>query len=456
MKVRIPSKPRIAILLLLLGTAVTGLSALFFNRLDQVVNGDLYGYGLQFSPEWAIQYWNYSRMLTTCLSVAMTVTSISFLAVLLQFRTGKMETVKFVSSLLLLVGIGSVGLSAFFFNQLDYVVNHDLYRYGLQFSYQWADVYWTYARSFLGLLGFVIFTNGFSLALLFGGRKRQTEYVTGAHAPTRLDSARLIPPIVFFAGVIALALSVGFTSSILAFIGLGLVLWGALLSYIRPEKYVKQILLDKTVIPSLVILDEIITELGYRGKGVHLPPEYFTDFELAKVYISAEENAKLPLPEEIQKQENRVFLNKHAGMLVTSPGFELAKLFEKTMKTNFTKVDLQYLEQNLPKLLTELEIAQGVEMHSAEKMVSVKIQKSMIKDLCNETGKLTNICGSVGCPLCSAIASSIAKATGKPVIIQSDLTSENGQIIDIRYRLLDRIEETRPREPESPNVSSRY
>lgn len=428
--------------LVLLGIAVTGISAWLFSRLDQVVHWDLYRYGLQFNYEWAIQYWNYSRLLTTCLSLAISVTGISIPVMLLQFRTGKTEAARFVSSLLVFIGTGSVGLSAFFFNQLDYVVHHDLYRYGLQFSYQWADVYWAYARSFLGLLGFAIVTNSFSLALLFGDQKSRTGYVISARTPIRVDSTKLIPPIVFFAGVIALALSVSYTSSILAFIGLGLVFWGAVLFYIRPERYVRQILLDKTVMPSLATLDEIITELGYQSKGVHLPPEYFTNFESAKVYIGAGMNAKLPMPEEIREEENRVFLKKPAGMLITSPGFELTKLFETTLKTDFTKVDLQYLEQNLPKLLAELEIAQNVEMHSAEKTVSVRMQKSVIKDMCNETGKLTNICGSLGCPLCSAIASAIAKATGKPVIIQRDQTSEDGQIIDIEYRLLDKLEKT--------------
>jgi hypothetical protein len=53
-----------------------------------------------------------------------------------------------------------------------------------------------------------------------------------------------------------------------------------------------------------------------------------------------------------------------------------------------------------------------------------------------EIRKLSNICGSLGCPLCSSIASAIAKATGKPIVIEKDLASEDGQI-EITYRLLE-------------------
>ena len=251
------------------------------------------------------------------------------------------------------------------------------------------------------------------------------------------NPAKLVPPAILSAGSIALALSINYASSILAFIGLGLVFWGGLLFYIRPERYVKEALLDKMALPPLVSLNEIMTGLGYKSKGIHLPPKYFTNFESAKVYFSAENNAKLPSPEEMQKNENRVFLKNPDGILITSPGFELTELFEKNLGTNLTKVDLQYLEKNMPKLLIDLEIAQKVEMHSTDSRVNVKIEGSITKGICKEIGRLSSICGSLGCPLCSSIALALAKATGKPIIIEKGLASEDGQILEIEYRLLE-------------------
>jgi len=437
MKKRILSRSTVIPALTLLGTVVTGLSELFFVRLDQVVHGDLYGYGLQFDYNWAGQYWAYSRLLTTCLTMAVAVTSISILVTLYQAQTRRTDSARFISCLLLLVGIVSAGLSAFFFNQIDYLVHHDLYRYGLQFSDTWAVQYWTYARSFLGLIGIATATNCISVFLLLNGRTMQERNIVSTHIYRKLNLPKLIPPALLSVGGIALALSITYTSSIFAFVGLGLVFWGGLLYYIRPERYVKETLLGRMSSPSLVSLDAIMTGLGYKSKGIYLPPKYFTNFESAKVYFSAEDNTELPRPEEIQKKENQTFLKNPDGMLITSPGSELTKLFEKTLGTNFTKVNLQYLEQNIPKLLIDLEIAQNVEMTSTDNSVSIRIEGSATRSICMEIRKLSNICCSLGCPLCSSIASALAKATGKPIIIEKDLASEDGQIIEIRYRLLE-------------------
>src|SRR3972149_7775870 len=101
MKIKVLSRSTIIPALMLLGAVMTGLSALFFSRLDQVVHGDLYGYGLQFDYNWAGQYWTYSRLLTTCLTMAIAVTSISILAILFQARTRKTDAARFISCLLL-------------------------------------------------------------------------------------------------------------------------------------------------------------------------------------------------------------------------------------------------------------------------------------------------------------------------------------------------------------------
>jgi hypothetical protein len=211
---------------------------------------------------------------------------------------------------------------------------------------------------------------------------------------------------------------------------------------VRPSKYVKENLLRKTTEPSLVSLNQIITKLGYKGKGVYLPPKYLKDFESSKVFISAQRDIKLPSPEQTQNEEDEMFLKNPEGMLVIPPGLELARLFEEKLGTSFARVDLQQIEQKMPRLLIEdLEIAQNARIETANNIVHVKIENSIYKNMCKEAKKFSNMCSLLGCPLCSAIACALAKATGKLIIIEENQTSEDGKIIDIEYRLLEETEE---------------
>jgi len=240
------------------------------------------------------------------------------------------------------------------------------------------------------------------------------------------------------AGVIALAFSINYNSSILAFIGLGLVFWGALLFYIKPENYIKETLLDRTTLPSLISLNQMIKELGYKSKAVYLPPKYFKGFESSKIYISAQEDMKLPPSKKTQSEQDKMFIKNPNGALITPPGIELKRLFEKTLGTNFVRVDLQYLEQNIPKLLIEdLEIAQEVEIKTQNDRVFVQIINSIFQSICKEARKPSKIYCSLGCPLCSAIACALAEATGKSVVIEKEQTGDNNQTTEIEYRLLE-------------------
>jgi hypothetical protein len=438
MKTRNQFKPEIlTILLLLVGITLVALSKVFFTYfLEQIVHGDLYRYGLQSSYEWVEQYWTYSRLMRNSLDITMLVTGVSMALILVQLRTRR-SYLKFLSCPLLIFGTSMIGFSVFFFTRLDLIVNGDLYRYGLQFNYEWAEQYWTYAQLIIGLYGLAIATNAISVTLILTAERiRRIYLLPSARSPLKINA------ILISAGVIILVLSINFSSSILAFIGLGLVFWGAILFYVRPTKYVKENLLRKTTAPSLVSLDQIITKLGYKGKAVYLPPKYLKDFESSKVFISARSDMKLPSPEQIQNEEDRVFLKNPEGMLVTPPGSELARLFEETLGTSFARVDLQQIEQKMPKLLIEdLEIAQNVQIETLNNTVHVKIENSIYKNMCQEAKKFSNICSLLGCPLCSAIASALAKATGKPVIIEKNQISEDSQTIDIEYHLLEEPEE---------------
>ena len=125
---------------------------------DSIVHGDLYGYGLVFSYEWANQYWNITAFIRSSLNVTLFLLVISLILTVINFRAFK-KVLKISSCALFIVGTGFVSYSVFLLSQLDFIVNSDLYAFGLQFAYQWADKYWIY----LGLI-YILF--GLSIASL--------------------------------------------------------------------------------------------------------------------------------------------------------------------------------------------------------------------------------------------------------------------------------------------------
>ena len=275
--------------------------------------------------------------------------------------------------------------------------------------------------------------------LTFQKRNKEKKLETRTKPKTSLTKA--ITLAFLSIGAIALFTSIIYVSSILTFIGLGLVFWGALLLYIQPEEYTKKALLDSAVIPSLVTLNQIIQELNYKGKAIYLPPKYLKDPQANKVYISKQKDGKLPNPELTLKYENQLFFENPQGILLTPPGAQLSRLFEKRLDTNFAKTDLNYLTQNMPKLIIEdLEIAENIEIETENNKIKITITNSIFKETHTENNKLSHVYSSIGCPLCSAIACALTKATGKPITIENIQPSEDGKIIEATYRILGKTE----------------
>jgi len=234
-------------------------------------------------------------------------------------------------------------------------------------------------------------------------------------------------------GAIALILSVVLNSPIPAYIGLGLTLWGALLLFIRPTRYVKSKLLTSMTLPPLTIIHEVMKALNYKGKGVYLPPQYLKEHKGGTLFISSEKGIIIPPLGEVA--EGRVSVNPR-GIFLTPPGLSLANLYEDELGKHFAEVDLLYLQNNLPKLFIEgLKIAEDLEMDMESKMIHAKITGTICGELCKEARKIPNIC-SLGCPLCSSIAITLTRATGKPVVIENNQLSADGKVIEAYYRTL--------------------
>jgi hypothetical protein len=258
---------------------------------------------------------------------------------------------------------------------------------------------------------------------------------------------KVISYLLIAAGSAALLASILYDLSALTFIGLGVFAWGIILAYIRTDDYTKKVLLDAVAHPQLKNIDQIVNELEYKGHTIYLPPKYLTNQELNKAYISKRNETSLPTPAQIKEQEDRFFVENPSGILMTPPGDGLATLFEKTLKANFGKKDMQYVEMKMPNLLVEdLEIARKVEFETKKNRIRVKIENSSpttLKIKGDESSKPYSTFDSL---LASAIACVLARATGKPIMLekqQNELFSartETRRELTLEYRVLDELE----------------
>lgn len=237
-------------------------------------------------------------------------------------------------------------------------------------------------------------------------------------------------------GALCIISSILYSSLILAFIGLGLTFWGALLLYIAPTRFVRGVLLGSTATSSLVSISRIISDLNYEGKGIYLPPRHLREVKGGTVFIPSKN--ELVIPPVGETTGEKVFLKNPNGMCLAPPGLSLVNLYEDELGTDFAKVDLNYLRMNLPKLFIEgLEIAEDLEISVEGVRIHVRITGSIYTESCREIRNTSpNICTSLGCPLCSSITCALARTTGKPVMIEETRQSEDGKTIEAYYRIV--------------------
>jgi hypothetical protein len=231
-------------------------------------------------------------------------------------------------------------------------------------------------------------------------------------------------------GFAALVFSVVFTSTILAFTGLGLVLWGVLIFFIRPEKHVSSNLMNATALSSLETIDGMMTGMGYRERGVYIP----VDAEKAVVFIPAEPFSKIPTKAPV---DGSLLISDPRGLMVVPPGLALSNLIEKKLGFDLRNCGVETLVSALPKAIVEdLEIAQGVEFEIKDEFVKIRLTGSVYADFCRQLRDNQRPCG-LGCPMCSALACILAIATGKPVVFEEDREiTADGKTSESNYRLV--------------------
>lgn len=258
--------------------------------------------------------------------------------------------------------------------------------------------------------------------------------------------------ILILLGIASLVVGIAFSFTIPALIGLGLVFWGIILTYIQSNEYVERKIFDSTTTTLLTTLNETLETLEYKGKAIYLPPKYLSDPETTKIYIPRQDIEALPTPDTIQKLVMQPSHRNAEGVLITPPAAKLVKLFETAIGTSFLNTSLLDLQQRLPKALIEnLEVVTDFEIklsvskeneqptkqnYTKSERVRVKFITTTYKNTFKQTAQLSAIHANIGCPLTSALASALAKTTGKPVIIESEQISEDGVRTQVDYLIL--------------------
>jgi hypothetical protein len=225
----------------------------------------------------------------------------------------------------------------------------------------------------------------------------------------------------------------------LAFIGLGLTFWGALLILITPERYVETILLDSAALPSYLTIDRIIKDLEYKGKAYYTPPypkdvylpEHLKGLKETVIFVSAEKETGMPSILEIA--ESKFLLQQPRGVLLTPPGLGLLTQIEKRARVDFTRMSLEELCEAMPRLILDnFSLAEEIDMTIEDDQVSLRLSEPAYKNLYSSENNLKSI-SILGCPIVSAVACAIAKASGKPVTIQKTDALADGSTIQVLY-----------------------
>jgi hypothetical protein len=243
-------------------------------------------------------------------------------------------------------------------------------------------------------------------------------------------------------GALALTFSIINNSTILAFIGLSLTFWGVLFFFVRPIRYVQSSLLDSTALATYTTIDRIVKDLKFKGKSYYIPPypkevylpDYLKGLKDPVVFVSADTGG-MPSLEELAK--SKFLLENPNGICIAPPGLGLLLHLEKEMGKDAAKLQLTELCESLPLVVVEsLQLAKEMEMKIENNQIYLRMLDPAYKNLYGTEERLKSV-HFLGCPIASAVACALAKATGKMVLIQKDNVSPDGQTIEVWYRLIE-------------------
>lgn len=254
---------------------------------------------------------------------------------------------------------------------------------------------------------------------------------------SRENSSNSIGTALLVAGIISLIASVVVSSTVIAFIGLGLTFWGALFLFARSTRFVNSTILGATNASFYHTLDRIVDNLNYKGKSLYVAPypkdaylpEHLSGLKEMTVFISSTDSTALPTIEEMAKKQ---FIVKNPeGICIIPPGSGLVSIFEKELRTDLTKIGAESFYENLPTIIVNnLQLASKFEIENENEQIRIRVTESVYDDLYSKDEKL-KIIRSLGCPLISAVVCALAIMTGKIMTITQTEVFPNLKAIEV-------------------------
>ena len=130
-------------LLILLFAVVLNVAVfVLLENLNFFIHGDLYGYGLIFSYEWAEGVWHYNL---SCWTFVVGATAFAAFAMVPHYMIGKEDLPSYflvaIGFLLPVLGCVYEGLSIFYLSQIDSIVRNSFFDFGIPSSFDWSVTY---------------------------------------------------------------------------------------------------------------------------------------------------------------------------------------------------------------------------------------------------------------------------------------------------------------------------
>lgn len=236
-------------------------------------------------------------------------------------------------------------------------------------------------------------------------------------------------------GFILLISAVIYSHSVLALIGIALVFWGPLLLYIRPTRFVRNEILESIIPEPLRSYNNIIKELRYQGTPQYISPNTLWGMRNTVIYIPKTDNTPKPTSEQLSA--NKTFIEKPQAIKLIPLGQLLSRLLEDQLKINFSTVDINYLKNNLEKVIIEgLEIAESFQLESQGSTVYVEVKGAIFSDVILEKSE-NDKQHHIGDPFNSAIACILSRSTKCPVIIEKIEKNFKNNTLKTTFKLLD-------------------
>ncbi len=228
-------------------------------------------------------------------------------------------------------------------------------------------------------------------------------------------------------GAVALGASIVWRISILVFTGLGLIFIGLIPIYLNYEQRWEHP-------PSLAPYLRTLQHLLPSGVQVIYLPSLDDDKSSVGAYLM-EPGHQVSQVLSISQETNLV---RALGLKpVEAPGSELFRRIEEAMGVGFSEVKPSYLESNLPGTLVEtLKVATHFSMVRSGDRFRVRLEGEQLATSCEMIMKLAPSLDPLGCEFCSAIALSLAKSVGRPIVIEDTVVDAGNSRIDTTYRVM--------------------